>query len=60
MDNDDREQREHEREQREKLQRITRMKGYEHDPCAECGHYTILRNGGTLKCDTCGWSSNAD
>lgn len=31
-----------------------RMKGYEGDPCPECGNLTLLRNGTCLKCDTCG------
>lgn len=31
-----------------------RAKGYEGDACAECQHYTLVRNGTCLKCDTCG------
>ena len=31
-----------------------RMKGYEGDPCGECGNFTMVRNGTCLKCDTCG------
>ncbi|TMK04851.1 MAG: vitamin B12-dependent ribonucleotide reductase, partial [Alphaproteobacteria bacterium] len=31
-----------------------KAKGYEGDPCEECGHLTLLRNGTCLKCDTCG------
>ncbi len=31
-----------------------RMKGYEGDPCPECGNLTLVRNGTCLKCDTCG------
>jgi len=31
-----------------------RMKGYEGDPCPECGNFTLVRNGTCLKCDTCG------
>jgi len=31
-----------------------RMKGYEGDPCPECGNMTLVRNGTCLKCDTCG------
>ncbi len=34
-----------------------KMKGYEGDACAECGNFTLLRNGTCLKCDTCGASS---
>jgi ribonucleoside-diphosphate reductase alpha chain len=31
-----------------------RMKGYEGETCAECGNFTLVRNGTCLKCDTCG------
>jgi ribonucleoside-diphosphate reductase alpha chain len=34
-----------------------RMKGYEGDPCSECGNFTLVRNGTCLKCDTCGGTS---
>ena len=34
--------------------REARMKGYEGDPCGECGNFTLLRNGTCLKCNTCG------
>ena len=34
-----------------------RMQGYEGDPCAECGNYTLVRNGTCLKCNTCGATS---
>jgi len=37
--------------------RAARMKGYEGDPCGECGNFTLLRNGTCLKCDTCGGTS---
>jgi ribonucleoside-diphosphate reductase alpha chain len=37
--------------------RKARLKGYEGDPCAECGNFTLLRNGTCLKCDTCGATS---
>ena len=33
------------------------MKGYEGDSCAECGNFTLVRNGTCLKCDTCGSTS---
>ena len=33
---------------------LARIKGYEGDPCPSCGHFTLLRNGTCLKCDTCG------
>ncbi|QIE55920.1 vitamin B12-dependent ribonucleotide reductase [Pikeienuella piscinae] len=31
-----------------------KMKGYEGDPCGECGNFTLVRNGTCLKCDNCG------
>ncbi|BDU76539.1 adenosylcobalamin-dependent ribonucleoside-diphosphate reductase [Mesoterricola sediminis] len=31
-----------------------RQKGYTGDPCPECGHLTLVRNGACLKCQTCG------
>jgi ribonucleoside-diphosphate reductase alpha chain len=31
-----------------------RLAGFEGDPCAECGHFTLVRNGSCLKCETCG------
>ena len=34
-----------------------RMKGYEGDPCNECGNLTLVRNGTCLKCVTCGGTS---
>jgi ribonucleoside-diphosphate reductase alpha chain len=34
-----------------------RIKGYEGDPCPDCGNFTLLRNGTCLKCDTCGATS---
>jgi ribonucleoside-diphosphate reductase alpha chain len=37
--------------------RAARMKGYEGDSCAECGNFTLVRNGTCLKCDTCGSTS---
>src|SRR5579864_4147082 len=37
--------------------REARMKGYEGDSCAECGNFTLIRNGTCLKCDTCGATS---
>ncbi len=33
---------------------IARMKGYEGDPCGDCGQFTMVRNGTCLKCITCG------
>lgn len=37
--------------------REARLKGYEGDMCAECGQFTMVRNGTCLKCDTCGSTS---
>jgi ribonucleoside-diphosphate reductase alpha chain len=37
--------------------RQARLKGYEGDPCLECGQLTMVRNGACLKCDTCGATS---
>jgi ribonucleoside-diphosphate reductase alpha chain len=37
--------------------RQARLKGYEGDPCAECGQLTMVRTGACLKCDTCGATS---
>jgi ribonucleoside-diphosphate reductase alpha chain len=34
-----------------------RMKGYEGDPCPECGQFTMVRNGTCLKCVSCGGTS---
>ncbi len=34
--------------------REARLKGYEGDPCRECGQLTLVRNGTCLRCDTCG------
>jgi ribonucleoside-diphosphate reductase alpha chain len=34
-----------------------RIKGYEGDPCTDCGNFTLVRNGTCLKCDTCGGTS---
>ena len=37
--------------------RIARQKGYEGDPCPECGALTLVRSGACAKCDTCGETS---
>jgi ribonucleoside-diphosphate reductase alpha chain len=37
--------------------RIARLKGYEGDPCSECGQLTLIRSGACCKCDTCGAST---
>ncbi len=39
------------------LRQAARMKGYEGDPCGECGNFTLVRNGTCMKCDTCGSTS---
>ena len=39
------------------LATIARLKGYEGDPCGECGQLTLVRNGTCLKCLTCGATS---
>lgn len=39
------------------IRSIARLKGYEGDPCPECGNFTMLRNGTCLKCDSCGATS---
>jgi ribonucleoside-diphosphate reductase alpha chain len=33
---------------------IAKLKGYEGDPCGDCGQFTMVRNGTCLKCVTCG------
>ncbi len=42
-----------------RLERIreARMKGYEGDPCDNCGNFTLVRNGTCMKCTTCGETS---
>ncbi len=37
--------------------REARMKGYEGDPCGDCGNFTLVRNGTCMKCATCGSTS---
>jgi ribonucleoside-diphosphate reductase alpha chain len=37
--------------------RMARLKGYEGDPCPECGQLTLVRSGACCKCDTCGATS---
>ncbi len=34
-----------------------KMKGYEGDPCGDCGNFTLVRNGTCMKCNTCGGTS---
>ncbi len=37
--------------------RVALAKGYEGDPCRDCGQFTMIRNGTCTKCDTCGATS---
>ncbi len=41
----------------EELIKQARRKGYEGDPCPECGQLTLVRSGACCKCDTCGATS---
>ncbi len=34
-----------------------RLMGFEGDPCTNCGHLTLVRNGTCMKCNTCGSTS---
>jgi len=34
-----------------------KAKGYEGEMCGECGHFSLVRNGTCMKCDTCGGTS---
>ena len=36
---------------------VAREKGYEGDPCENCGNFTMVRNGTCTKCATCGSTS---
>lgn len=36
------------------LSTMAKLKGYEGDPCPECGQFTLVRNGTCLKCNSCG------
>ncbi|MDA0365294.1 MAG: hypothetical protein O2843_05440 [Chloroflexi bacterium] len=36
---------------------MARQKGYEGDPCDECGQLMMVRNGTCLKCMNCGATS---
>ena len=38
-------------------QSSARIKGYEGDPCGECGNYTLVRSGTCMHCVTCGSTS---
>ncbi len=41
-------------QQRTEQAKQARLRGYEGDPCPECGAWTLVRNGTCLKCETCG------
>ena len=34
--------------------RVARLKGFEGDPCGDCGQFMLVRNGTCLKCMNCG------
>jgi ribonucleoside-diphosphate reductase alpha chain len=42
---------------KEEKVRQARQKGYEGDPCPECGALTLVRSGACAKCDSCGATS---
>ena len=46
-----------ERDETSEKIRQARLKGYEGDPCTNCGAFTMVRNGVCLKCDSCGETS---
>ena len=33
---------------------LAKLKGFEGDPCTECGQFSLVRNGSCLKCTSCG------
>jgi ribonucleoside-diphosphate reductase alpha chain len=37
--------------------RLAKTKGYEGDPCGECGQFTLVRGGTCLRCVSCGSTS---
>ncbi len=48
------EEQRHPHGENEKRIQEARKRGYEGDPCPNCGHFTLVRNGTCLKCETCG------
>jgi ribonucleoside-diphosphate reductase alpha chain len=38
----------------QKKRQQAKMRGYEGDPCPDCGAWTMVRNGSCLKCNSCG------
>ena len=45
------------RDARLEVVRDAHVRGYEGDPCGECGNFTLVRNGTCFKCQTCGTTS---
>lgn len=43
--------------ERFRIAREARQKGYEGDPCPDCGMMTLVRSGTCKRCGTCGFSS---
>ena len=42
----------------DKMSRVSAARqGYEGEPCDSCGHFTLVRNGTCMKCNTCGSTS---
>jgi len=46
-----------EHETAQERRRLARLKGFEGDPCYECGQFTMVRNGTCLRCVSCGATS---
>ncbi len=46
-----------EHEMAHEKRRLARLKGFEGDPCYECGQFTMVRNGTCLRCVSCGATS---
>jgi ribonucleoside-diphosphate reductase alpha chain len=44
----------HSAKQQASPSQLAKEKGYTGDPCPECGHLTLVRNGACMKCQTCG------
>lgn len=43
---------------RDEEREIARTRGFEGDPCHECGQFTLVRNGTCTKCMSCGSTSS--
>ena len=37
--------------------RLARTRGYEGDPCTQCGQFTLVRSGTCTRCVSCGTTS---